>query len=148
MLSRLSNRQFFWKKNCVWLLKKIMLRDTNWTSEAKMIAKQTAASSFINELIMYPDYFFADCVRSPKFSEVIFKKHTTWKFMQIMCNVIWVVVIRLLFSLVSLVQFITIRLGSLERDYSLFRGVITLEKGSRSQHDRYGCTIHLDRHDQ
>ena len=29
----------------------------------------------------------------------------------------------------------------------LFRGVITLEKGSKSQHGRYGCTIHLDRHD-
>ena len=48
------------------------------------------------------------------------------------------VVIRLLFSRVSLVQFIMILLGSLERDYSLFRGVITLEKGSRSQHGRYG----------
>ena len=68
--------------------------------------------------------------------------------MQIMCNVIWLVVIRLLFSRVSLVPFTMIRLGSLERDYSLFRGVITLEKGSRSQYGRYGCTIHLDRHDQ
>ena len=38
--------------------------------------------------------------------------------MQIMCNVIWLV-IRLLFSRVSLVPFIMIRLGSLERDYSL-----------------------------
>ena len=36
--------------------------------------------------------------------------------MQIMCNVIWLVDIRLLFSLVSLVQFIMIRLGSLERE--------------------------------
>ena len=36
--------------------------------------------------------------------------------------------IRLSFSRVSLVPFIMIRLGSLERDYSLFRGVITLEK--------------------
>ena len=35
-----------------------------------------------------------------------------------------------------------IRLGSLERDYLLFRGVITLDKGWRSQHSRYGCTIH------
>ena len=68
--------------------------------------------------------------------------------MQIMCNVIWLVVIRLLFSRVSLVQFNMIRLGSLGRDYSLFRGVITLEKGSRSQQGKYGCTIHLDRHDQ
>ena len=28
-----------------------MLRDTNETSETKIIAKQTAASSFINELL-------------------------------------------------------------------------------------------------
>ena len=67
--------------------------------------------------------------------------------MQIMCNVIWLV-IRLLFSRVSLVQFIMIGLGSLESNYSLFRGVITLEKGSRSQRGRYDCAIHLDRHDQ
>ena len=40
-----------------------------------------------------------------------------------------------------------IRLGSLGRDYSLFRGVITLDQGWRSQHGRYGCTIHSDRHD-
>ena len=48
-------------------------------------------------------------------------------------------------------EFIMIRLGSLKRDYSLFRvfiGVITLNKGWRSQHGRYGCTIHSDHHDK
>ena len=44
--------------------------------------------------------------------------------MQIVCNVISRVVIRLVFTW----EFIMIRLGSLERDYSLFRGVITLDK--------------------
>ena len=31
-------------------------------------------------------------------SRKLFSKNTTWKFMQIMCNVIWRVVITLLFS--------------------------------------------------
>ena len=48
-------------------------------------------------------------------------------------------------------EFIMIRLCSLKRNYSLFRvfiGVITLNKGWRSQHGRYGCTIHSDHHDK
>ena len=47
-------------------------------------------------------------IKSRKFLENIFKKHQ-WKFMQIMCKLIWHQVIKLLF--------IMIRLGSLERDY-------------------------------
>ena len=171
-----------------------------------------------------------------RLERVLFSKNTTWKFMQIMYNAIWRVVIRLLFSRGSLSWFVstsfpgpfpwfgggsgkvsilktlsgcvyateqkllgvrslvvaiqmncaassatsavlrsstlfksynsseegiisfertktnpTSFLGSFERDYSLFRGVITLEEGWRSQNGRCGwagCTIHLDRHYQ
>ena len=38
---------------------------------------------------MLLEYFFLKCVKGRKFSEVIRKKNTTWKFMQIMWNVNW-----------------------------------------------------------
>ena len=41
-------------------------------------------------------------------SRKLFSKNTTWKFMQIMCNVIWLVVIRLLFSRGSLSWFVLV----------------------------------------
>ena len=71
------------------------------------------------------DYFFTNFVKSPKFSEVIFKKHN----LKVYENYVQRNLTRCHLTVVSAREFIMICLGSLERDYSLFRGVITLDKG-------------------
>ena len=72
------------------------------------------------------------CAKGRTFSEVIRKKHNLEVY-AIMCNVNW----RLIGLTVVLEKhFIMIRFGSPERDYSLSKGDMTLEKGSRSQHSK------------
>ena len=66
------------------------------------------------------------CVKGRTFSEVIRQK-----FMQIVCDVNW-----RLIGLPVVSNFIMIRFGSPERDYSLSIGGMTLEKGLRSQHSK------------
>ena len=105
----------------------------------KYKVKQTASSLLINGLHfkyipalinknMQLDYLFTNCIKSSKFSKVIFKKHNLKVYANYVQIVILCLVMRLLFKRG---EFIMICFGSLERDYmySLFRGVITLDKG-------------------
>ena len=93
ILSRLSNRHFFWK-NCIWLLKKIMLHDTK-TSEAKINLSKTDCHIFAYKWAPFSQYYRLNSIkicrlinssqtalRVPK-SRKLFSKNTTWKFMQI-----------------------------------------------------------------
>ena len=71
------------------------------------------------------EYFFMKCVKGHAFLEVICKKHNLKVYANyVQCDLFW-------WS-----NFIMIRFGSPERDYSLSKGDMTLEKGLRSQHSK------------
>ena len=73
------------------------------------------------------------CIKDCTFSEGYPQKNTTGKFTQIMNNVNW----RLIgLTVVLQSNFIMIRFGSPERDYSISKGDMTLQKGLGSQHSK------------
>ena len=89
---------------------------------------------------MYLEYFIINCVKGRTFLEVIRKKHNLKVYANnVQCKLTphWTVVWRS--------YFIMIRFGSLERDYSLSKGDMTLEKALRLQHGKmFSCMIDSD----